>query len=267
MIALIGSVDPLTSHVAAALGRTGVPPVLCVVGQETSLVAVPPEPLVFRIEHLGTLMRHLSDLEVSTVCFSGKIARPQIDPRAVDPLTAPLVPRLMDALQKGDDGALRTVMHLFEDAGFVVRSVQDIVPDLLPPAGVLTVAQPSPGQEADSARAEEVHRILAEADIGQGLIVRNNQVLAVETAPGTDFMLRSVIGLARGAVFFKAPKRNQDRRADLPVIGPGTVEQAQGSGLAAIVIEARGVMVLERDRSVAAADRAGIVLWVREPRS
>lgn len=266
MIALIGSFDALTSNVAAGLVRHGIAPVPCVLGPETKLVAAPPEPLMFRIEHLGTLMRHLSDLGISTVCFSGKITRPQIDPKSVDRLTAPLVPKLTAALGKGDDGALRAVMRLFEDAGFVVRSAQDIVPDLLPPAGVLTVAQPSTYHEADAARAEHVHRIMADADIGQGLIVRDNQILAVEAAPGTDFMLRSMAGLADRAVFFKAPKRSQDRRADLPVIGPATVQQVQASGLAAIVIEAGGVMVLDRDRTVAAADHAGLVLWVREAR-
>ena len=78
-------------------------------------------------------------------------------------------------------------------------------------------------------------------------------------------MLRSVMGFAEGALFFKAPKLGQDRRADLPVIGPTTIERARASKMSAIVIEAGGVMVMNREATVAAANEASLVLWVREP--
>jgi hypothetical protein len=265
MIALIGSIDPLTTEVAAALEREGQACVICEMADRTFLDPAQGGPAAFRIEHLGTLLQSLSDWGVTSVCFSGRIIRPRIDPAMIDAATAPLVPRLSEALQRGDDGALRVVIRLFEEAGFPVRPAQEIAPDLLPSAGVMSTAQPTPSQMADATRAERVHRIIAPADVGQGVIVRNGQVLAIEAAPGTDFMLRSVQGLAAGAVFFKAPKLGQDRRADLPVIGPSTLRQAQSSGIAAVVVEAGGVMVVDRKGTIAAADESGLVLWIREP--
>jgi hypothetical protein len=202
---------------------------------------------------------------VRTVCFSGGVSRPQIDPERIDAATRPLVPALLAALGRGDDGALRAVIGLFEAAGFAVVPAHELVPDLLPAPGLLAAVRPTPQQESDAARAEEVHRILAAADIGQGLIVRQGQVLAVEAQPGTDFMLRSVVGFAEGALFFKAPKLGQDRRADLPVIGPVTIERARAARLSAVVIEAGGVMVLRLQDCAALANEAGLVLWVREP--
>jgi UDP-2,3-diacylglucosamine hydrolase len=70
-------------------------------------------------------------------------------------------------------------------------------------------------------------------------------------------------GIAKGGLMFKAPKPGQDRRADLPVIGPATVAHCARAGLSAIVIAAGGVMVLDRDAVIRAADAAGMVLWVR----
>jgi DUF1009 family protein len=265
MIALIGSLDPLTALLATTLRAQGRPHVICTVGHRTVLDPPPGDPIVFRVEHLGTLLKHLGDWGVRTVCFSGGIRRPQIDPAQIDARTAPLVPLLLGALRQGDDGALRMVLGLFEGAGFTVLAAHDLVPDLLPHPGVLSALRPGSQHETDAARAEEVHRILAPADIGQGVIVRRGQVLAVEAQPGTDFMLRSVKGFAEAALFFKAPKLGQDRRADLPVIGPTTVERAHASKLSAIVVEAGGVMVLNREATVAAANAAGLVLWVREP--
>lgn len=265
MIALIGSLDPLTAQIATTLRAKGQPMVICTLGHRTDLDPGPNQPLTFRVENLGTLLAWLSGMGVQAVCFSGGVSRPQIDPERIDAATRPLVPILMAALRQGDDGALRVIIGLFEAAGFAVLPAQDLVPELLPAPGLLSVAGPTRHQEGDAARAEEVHRILAPADIGQGVILRQGQVLAVEAQPGTDFMLRSVKGFAEGALFFKAPKLGQDRRADLPVIGPATIERACASGLSAIVIEAGGVMVLRPQDCAALADRAGLVLWVREP--
>lgn len=69
--------------------------------------------------------------------------------------------------------------------------------------------------------------------------------------------------IAAGGVLVKAPKPGQDHRADLPAIGPGTVEGAARAGLSGIVIEAGGVMVLDLPSTLAACDRVGLFLWVR----
>jgi len=68
---------------------------------------------------------------------------------------------------------------------------------------------------------------------------------------------------ARG-LLYKAPKPGQDRRADLPTIGPGTVHGAARAGLRGIALEAGGVIVLERAEVIRLCDRAGLFLTVRE---
>lgn len=265
MIALVGSLDPLTAQIATTLRAQGRPLVICTLGHRTNLEPPPGDPVTFRVEHLGSLLQRLEEWGVDSVCFSGGVKRPSLDPSQIDAATAPLVPVILQAVRQGDDGALRVVIDIFEAAGMQVIAAQELVPDLLPHPGVLSAARPSPLHTADAARAEEVHRILAPADIGQGLIVRSGQVLAVEAQPGTDFMLKSVKGFAEGSLFFKAPKLGQDLRADLPVIGPTTIERAVASHISAVVVEAGGVMVLRRQDCIALADAAGLVLWVREP--
>ncbi|MFQ6552026.1 LpxI family protein [Aestuariibius insulae] len=69
--------------------------------------------------------------------------------------------------------------------------------------------------------------------------------------------------LPPGGILYKAPKPGQERRIDLPVIGPETVTLGAAVGLDGIVTEAGGVMVIDRPRCVALADRLGLVLWVR----
>ena len=63
---------------------------------------------------------------------------------------------------------------------------------------------------------------------------------------------------AGSGVLVKAPKPGQDRRFDLPSIGPRTVEGAVRAGLAGIAVVAGSTIVAEPERLIASADRAKI---------
>ncbi len=220
----------------------------------------------FRIETLGTFVAGLVERGVTQVCFTGAIRRPPLDASKVDAATLPLVPRMMQALGAGDDAALRLVIAFFEEAGLRVVAAHEIAPGLMPSAGVGTRVQPVADDDKDIARAEATVALMGSADIGQACVVRSGQVLAVEAAPGTDWMLASMTHFdAKGGILFKAPKPDQDRRIDMPTIGPETIRQAVDAGLRGIVIAAGGVLVLDQDACIAAADEAGLFLWVREP--
>ncbi|MEO0702875.1 MAG: UDP-2,3-diacylglucosamine diphosphatase LpxI [Pseudomonadota bacterium] len=263
MLALIAGEGRLPAVLAASQET---PPLICELDGFPS--GVSDAPLVFRIEQLGNFLADLTGRGVTEVCFAGAIRRPPLNPAQVDAATMPLVPRMMQALQSGDDAALRMVIAFFEEAGLTVRAAHDVLPDLLPVEGVLTAAHPGARDERDAERATDVARVMAVADVGQALVVAAGQVLALEAAGGTDWMLRTLGGDRRpegpsGGLLYKAPKEGQDRRVDLPVIGPETIAGAAAAGLSGIVIEAGGVMVLDRDATVRAADDAGLFLWVR----
>src|SRR5206468_3988892 len=111
-------------------------------------------------------------------------------------------------------------------------------------------------------------------DVGQAVVVADQRVLAVEAAEGTDRMLGRVAelrhegritGARRRGVLIKAAKRGQDRRLDLPSIGPATIEAAARAGLAGIAVVAGSTIVAEPELVPALADQARIfVLGVRQ---
>ncbi|MDU8941901.1 LpxI family protein [Ovoidimarina sediminis] len=226
-----------------------------------------PDPLIFEVERLGSFLKDLKARGVSEVCFAGAVRRPKLDPKRIDARTLPLVPKVMAAIGKGDDAALRAVLAIFEEAGLRIVAAHEVLPDLLLPEGCPTAARPGERDRKDAARAAEILAAMGAVDLGQAVVVAAGQALAVETLGGTDWMLRT-LGAERpagpgGGILFKAPKPGQDRRVDLPVIGPRTVEGAAAAGLNGIVIEAGGVMVLEREAVIGAADEAGLFLWAR----
>ncbi|MFN3275547.1 MAG: LpxI family protein [Paracoccus sp. (in: a-proteobacteria)] len=234
---------------------------------------VPPIPATpFRLERLIPFLDHLIEAGVSRVVFAGAVRRPRLDPEAFDPRTAQLVPRILQAMQSGDDAALRTVLDIFEEHGLTISSVAEICPDLVPQAGILSGA-PSEADQSDATRAAQILSATGVLDLGQGAVVAQGLCLALETLPGTaamlDFAARHA-GLrpnpagARG-VFYKAPKPGQDRRIDLPTLGPDSITQAAAAGLAGIAFEAGGVILLDRDEAVRRADAAGLFLWAMPP--
>lgn len=288
MLALIAGTGDLP---AALVQRLPTRPFIC--AMEGFRPTITPD-VTFRIEHLGSLLIDLESRGITEVCMAGAVRRPSVDPSEVDEATQPLVPRIMAAMSQGDDVALRIVISVFEGAGLDVVAAHEIAPALLPNTGILSRTRTNFDQKRDAVTAERVLAQMGRADVGQACIVRNGRVLAREGQSGTDLMLMrfapigsaswdpldglgTVLGSAaewlsgptgeprdaRGGILFKGPKPNQDRRADLPVIGPETAQAVVAAGLSGIVIEAQGVMVLGLDDVLRILDAAGAFLWVR----
>ncbi|MDH2326211.1 UDP-2,3-diacylglucosamine diphosphatase LpxI [Cereibacter sp. SYSU M97828] len=220
--------------------------------------------IVFRLERLALFLRELHQRGVGRVIFAGAVRRPRLDPSLFDPATATLVPRLLAAMQGGDDATLRAVIALFEEEGFAVEGVEALAPELVPSAGMLS-GTADEGMARDAERAAAIVAALGGVDVGQGAVVAQGLCLAVEALPGTDAMLDWVAATREGAggVFYKAPKPGQDRRVDLPTLGVDTVERVANARLDCIAWEAGGVIVLDRGAVVAAAESHGITLWAR----
>ena len=266
-VAIVSGRGVLPALVAAALDE----PLVC------AMEGFPPEgiapDMTFRVERLVPFLDHLRDSGIGTVIFAGAVQRPRLDPALFDAATAQLVPRLLPALQGGDDALLRAVIGVFEEWGLEVAGVDDVAPDLVPLAGILT-GTVSPADEKDAGRAAEIVATLGPMDVGQGAVVAQGLCLAIEALPGTDAMLDFVAttrptlklaGTGTKGVLYKAPKPGQDHRIDLPAIGPATVAKAAAAGLAGIAWAAGGALLLDRQATVAAAQAAGLFLWAREP--
>lgn len=264
------------TRVALIAGRGVLPATLVAAAPDRPFVAAmdgfAPEgltpDLTFRLERLMPCLSALHRAEVTQVVFAGAVSRPQgFDPALIDPATATVLPALMQAMQAGDDATLRAVIALFEDDGFAVIGPADLAPDLLPGPGLLA-GTITDRDQADATRAAAIVHALGLVDVGQGAVVRQGLCLAVEALPGTDAMLAAVALMNQGSgkgLLYKAPKPEQDRRIDMPTIGPATVTAVQKAGLGGIAFQAHGTILLEPAATIAACDKAGLFLWSRAP--
>ncbi len=270
-VALIAGRGRLPHLLSEKLAAEGPAPLLAELEGFESLSSLQGNVLRFRLERLVPFLDHLQNAGITQAVFAGGVHRPRLDPALIDPETMQLLPRIMAAMQQGDDGTLREVIALMGEWGIEVIGAQDICPGLVACPGVLGAASPKPDDNQDAARGFEILRALGAADIGQGCVVSRGLCLAVEALPGTDAMLAHLASLRasgadlpEGGVFCKAPKPGQDRRIDLPAIGPATVRAAHDAGLRGIVFEAGGVLLIDRAEIEQTAAALGLFLWARE---
>jgi hypothetical protein len=163
---------------------------------------------------------------------------------------------------RSDDNLLRAFARFLEEEGIPITDPTPFLADRLAPEGVLGKHQPTAEELADARYGLELARGIGRLDLGQTVVVKDRVALAVEALEGTDACIRRGGELARtgGFVVAKAVKPDQDRRFDLPAVGPDTLDVIREAGGRVLAIEAGATLVMDLERLVEKADRAKIVV-------
>lgn len=178
-------------------------------------------------------------------------------------------PLLLAVLQKlpaqNTDALLSAVVAVLGDHGITVMDSIALLPALVARAGVLTNRTPDDAMQSDFDFGYRIADVIAGADIGQTVIVKDRAVVAVEGMEGTDAAIARAGALAgRGARVVKVAKPAQDRRFDVPVVGLGTVAAMKAAGADAISIDAGLTLVIDGAQFYASANDAGLVVVGRQ---
>ncbi|MEL7272440.1 MAG: UDP-2,3-diacylglucosamine diphosphatase LpxI [Pseudomonadota bacterium] len=220
-------------------------------------------------EKVGRLFAMLEARGIKRLTMAGGVVgRPQLRLTRLDWGGIRTLPGVLSALLAGDNEILSTVMAVFEKRGFTVCGAAELVPELLVEEGVLTKVKPKANDRARLAEGVKVTTALGPFDVGQACVVLGKRAVAVEGVEGTDAMLERVAHMRSigrlpttpSGVLVKIAKPGQDLRADLPTIGQGTVKTAKAAGLVGIGIAAGCSIILRREETVEAANKAGLFI-------
>ncbi|MGE6740139.1 LpxI family protein [Allorhizobium pseudoryzae] len=267
-LAIIAGGGYLPLYVAEAARAAGDDPVVIALRHEADRDFSSFDHMVTGVGDFAGIQQVLRQKGVRRVVLSGGVKRrPEwrdIHPTFRSILKIPHVIRTL--LAGGDDTVLQMVIGLFESMGCRVVGVQEIVPGLLAETGHLTATPPASEDMRDIETAAEAARLLGQLDVGQGAVCVGGRIVALEGVEGTDAMLERVASLRaagriskkRRGVLVKLCKPQQDVRADLPTIGPSTVQSAIAAGLAGIAVEAGRALVVDRADMIALAERNGL---------
>ena len=267
-LGLIAGGGELPKYVAMAARASG-SPITTLALQPTAKAEDFKNAKALHIGQLGKAFKTFKKAGCTHVCMAGIVKRPDFSKIKPDLKAVTKLPSIIRAAGQGDDALLRHMMKLFENEGFEIVSPQEICADLLLGEGVLGAAAFESAHRDDALKACEMAREIGRLDIGQAAIVARGVTLAVEAQEGTDEMLARAAKLPeslrgtqakRCGVLAKLIKTGQDKRVDMPTIGPETVRGAAKAGLAGIVAEAGQAFVIDREEVIKLADEAGIFI-------
>lgn len=277
----------INANIAIFAGRGSLPRELASylrkIGHEPFIVGIKGEvePWINDYQHrlfvwgkLGSFFKHLNKNDIKQVVFAGGVTRPSIRLRDLDFGGVVSLSKVMAFMVGGDNSLLTGLIKLFDQHGVSVVGAHEVMPGLLTPLGVFFGRKPAKKAMLNIKKAYEASKVLGSLDIGQAAVAVGGRVVAVEGIEGTDEMLeRIAVMRASGKLFedgvhgvlVKTMKPEQDVRADLPSIGPNTVDGAVKAGLKGIAIEAGFSMILEREETLERAKKAGIFIYGLSP--
>ena len=213
-----------------------------------------------RLGAVGQAIRLCRQAGVKDIVFIGGVRRPSLAEIRPDWKAVRMLFRVGFRLL-GDDNLLKIILSEAEKQGFHVCGIDSVMPELLATEGIYGRVKPDKSDRADVTQGIRVAKLLGQADVGQAVIVQHGLVLAVEGIEGTAALIKRTGALKRkggGGVVVKVAKPQQDRRVDLPTIGPGTVQAVFDAGLKGIAVESGSALIAEADKMIELANKLGI---------
>ncbi|RRH99249.1 LpxI family protein [Mesorhizobium tamadayense] len=270
-VGIIAGGGSLPVEVAEGLVRQGHPPFIILAEDEVDREAdfAGYEQATLALEDIGLLLPLLKRQGISHLVLAGEIRRrPRLTKIRPTLGLLAIIPSVIMGLARGDDGLLKVLTRVLEKRGVTVVGAHEIVPELTAGEGTLTTKEPKQSDWRDIEAGRAAAKAIGALDIGQAAIAIGGRVIALEGIEGTKGLLERtrelrghgrLAGRTRG-VLVKCTKPGQELRADLPSIGPQTVEAAHDAGLAGIAVEAGRSLILEGPETLSRANALGLFI-------
>ena len=248
--------------VAAAIRRAGIPLRLIAFDEETlpELIASFPaaERRTLLVGQLGKMLKALQDFGAGSAIMAGQITPRRLFKGLHPDLKATRI--LLSLKRRNAETIFGAIATEITALGVDLLDARSFLDDQLATPGCMT-GRTFPIEPDYVTHGIGIARECARLDIGQGCVVRQGTVLAVEAFEGTDEMIRRAGTFKTdGALFVKTVKARQDFRFDVPCFGQRTLETMREAGLTAAALEAGRVIMLDRAAVIAQAKTWGISL-------
>ncbi|MEQ9616490.1 MAG: UDP-2,3-diacylglucosamine diphosphatase LpxI [Phycisphaerales bacterium] len=157
---------------------------------------------------------------------------------------------------------LASVSDVLAERGILLIDSTAHIPDQLAATGVMTKSTPSIVQQNDIDFGWPILQEMLRLDIGQAIAVNRGDVVSVEAVEGTDRMIARTGELcsAKGWTLMKAARAGHDRRADVPTVGPQTIQTLHEAGGRCLALAADDVIIVDKAETIALADKLGVAI-------
>lgn len=258
IIAGAGELPNLVAQNAAAHGRQ---PIIVEITKENKqrFTDVSCDIYSYGVGQIQKITRKLLELNVKELVIIGKI-EPSILLRPLQFDATALKIMAQNRSRKPSD-LVSAVLEHFQSVGLSILNQDHFLPQLLPEEGILTKRQPNAAQWTDIDIGINTARQVANLDIGQTVVVKNQIILAIEAIEGTDTTIErgGTLG-GKGIVVAKAASDSHDFRIDVPTVGMQTLQTLHAVNASVLAVEAKRTFVMDTEELIQQADRWKIAI-------
>lgn len=189
------------------------------------------------------------------VVFVGGVKKVKL----IDMFRPDVVKRLIRIRDFSDENIFKGIINILGKNGFNVVSFTRFYEEGLVKEGVICGKIPDSGKLRDALYGMNFVKHNSKYSIGQSVIVKNENIVAIETIFGTDYMLKSYLDRLLGDVIFvKCSKKTQDDRIDLPSIGKNTIDLLSKACIKWVFMEAFRSIIIGDEETISYAIKKGI---------
>ena len=212
---------------------------------------------IISIGQFGKIIKVLKENKCKKVLFAGKVKKPNFSKIKLDFRGIYYIPRIIKSSKLGDAAILKEIIKILKKERIKTISSLTFNSELTLKKGAYSKIKPNRKDKIDIKKAISVLSKLRKYNFSQGVVVKNNKVVAIEGRGGTEKMLKKCKSkrFRNKGVLVKSPKKKQDLRVDLPTIGLKTLKQCKSSGLKGIVLKSKQNVFLERKKCINFANK------------
>ena len=217
------------------------------------------------IGQFGKIINILKENKCKKVLFAGKVRKPNFSKLKLDLKGIYYLRRIIKASKLGDAAILKEIIKILIEQK--IKTVNSLIynPELTLKKGNYSSLKPNKDDHKDIKKAIKTLSGLGNYNYSQGVVVRNNKIIEIESKSGTEQMLRKCKSkkYKNSGVLVKFPKKKQDLKIDLPTVGLNTFKQCKRAGLKGIVLKNKKNIFLEKKACIDFANKNKIFILVK----
>ncbi len=209
------------------------------------------------IGQFGKIINILKDNNCKKVLFAGKVNKPNFSRLKLDFKGIYYIPRIIKASKLGDAAILKEIIKILAQNKIKTENSLMFNPELILKKNYRSKIKPNNQDKLDIELAVKTLNNLNGYNFSQGVVVRNNKVVSIESKSGTKKMIEKCRSkkFRNHGVLVKFPKKRQDLRVDLPTIGFNTFKQSKIAGLRGIVVKNKQHVFLDKSKCIKFANK------------
>ena len=216
------------------------------------------------IHAVSNIINTIKAYGITNIVLAGRVKRAVIPKLMLDFKGAKLFARIL-SYGLSDKGLGRAIIKFLESEGFTVLSPEVIAKESTAVPGNMTKVMIHKRYLQDIAHGRKTLNAISQLDVGQSLIIQNGLILGVEAAEGTNDLIKRCGAIKQqfetDPVLIKICKPHQDRRIDLPCVGPITIETMHEFGIKGMALQPYLCLILDKKKTIELANKYDIFIY------